>query len=123
VIENRADAEWVKQEIMRLMHGGEWSIVLDEPRGDKVARLHSITPLFEGGVIFAPDREWAEMVISEVEGFPKGRFKDLVDTVSGALGYLRRNGLIQLQAEKESDDREWRTFRGRTESIAEMYGV
>ncbi len=123
VIENRAGAEWVKQEIMRLMLGGEWSIVLDEPRGDKVARLHSVTPLFEHRVIYAPDREWAEMVISEVEGFPKAKFKDLVDTVSGALGYLRRNGLIQLKAEKEEDDREWRTYRGRRECIAEMYGV
>jgi phage terminase large subunit-like protein len=45
VIENRAGAEWVRQEIMQLMRAGEWSIVLDEPRGDKVARLHSVTPL------------------------------------------------------------------------------
>jgi predicted phage terminase large subunit-like protein len=119
VIENRAGAEWVRQEIMQLMRAGEWSIVLDEPRGDKVARLHSVTPLFEDGVIYAPERQWADMTIDEVQSFPK----DLVDCTSGALGYLRRNRLIQLQAEKEADDREWRAFRGRQESIAELYGV
>jgi hypothetical protein len=64
------------------------------------------------------------MVISEVEGFPKGRFKDLVDTTSGALGYLRRNGLIQLQAEQEEDGRGRRIFRGRKEnSVAALYGL
>jgi hypothetical protein len=29
----------------------------------------------------------------------------------------------QYEAEKEADDREWRAFRGRQESIAELYGV
>ena len=83
------------------MRAGEWSIVLDEPRGDKVARLHSVTPLFEDGVVYAPDRAWADMVIDEVSFFPRGKWADLTDTVSGALGYLRRGGLIQLKVEAE----------------------
>jgi predicted phage terminase large subunit-like protein len=123
VIENKAGAEWVKQEMQRLMRSGEFSIVLDEPRGDKVARLHAVAPLFEDKMIFAPDRAWAEMVIEQVGQFPKGKFKDLVDCVSGGLGYLRRGNLIKLSVEHDEDEREAHTFRGNSEGIAAHYGV
>ena len=123
VVENRAGAEWVKQELQRLMDVGEFSIVLDEPRGDKVARLHSVSPLFEDRMVFAPDRKWAEMVIDEVSQFPKGRWKDLTDCCSGGLGYLRRSGLIRLAQEYDDDERESRTWRGRSVGVAERYGV
>jgi predicted phage terminase large subunit-like protein len=123
VIENRAGAEWVKQELQRLMEAGEFSIVLDEPRGDKVARLHAVSVLFEDGMIFHPDRKWAQMVIDEVSQFPKGRFKDLTDTTSGGLGYLRRSGLIKLAQEHDDDERESRTWKGSRVGVAERYGV
>jgi len=123
VVENRAGAEWVKQELQRLMDVGEFSIVLDEPRGDKVARLHSVSPLFEDRMVFAPDRKWAEMVIDEVSQFPKGRWKDLTDCCSGGLGYLRRSGLIRLAQEYDDDERESRTWKGSRATMAERYGV
>lgn len=123
VIENRAGAEWVKQELQRQMQKGEFSIVLDEPRGDKVARLHSVSVLFEDKMIFAPDRAWADMVIKQVGQFPKGKYKDLVDCTSGGLGYLRRNGLIRLAVEHDDEEREARTWRGNRETIAARYGV
>ena len=123
VIENKAGAEWVKQELARLMAPGEFLIVLDDVKGDKVARLHSVSPLFEGGVVHAPDTTWAEMVIAEVSQFPKGRWKDLTDTVSGSLGYLRRSHLIKLADEHERDEQELRKWRGRRESVASLYGV
>ena len=123
VIENKAGAEWVKQELMRLMAPGEFIIALDDVKGDKVARLHSVSPLFEGGVIHAPDTSWAEMVFAEVAQFPKGRWKDLTDTVSGAVGYLRQYGLIKLADEHERDQIELRRFKERRGSIAEQYGV
>jgi hypothetical protein len=63
------------------------------------------------------------MVIDEVGSFPKGRWADLTDTVSGALGHLRRNGLIKLAAEHREDERDTLTWRGRRESVADAYGV
>ena len=63
------------------------------------------------------------MVILEVEKFPMGRHDDLVDTTSGALGYLRRNDLVRLSIEYEEDERESRIFRGNREGIAAQYGV
>lgn len=123
VIENRAGAEWVKQELQRLMRDGEFVIVLDEPRGDKVARLHSVSVLFEDGMVYAPDRSWADLVIDQVSSFPKGKFKDLTDCCSGGLGYLRRSGLIRLSAEYDADERDLRTWRGNRETAADRYGV
>jgi predicted phage terminase large subunit-like protein len=125
VIENKAGAEWVKQEIMRLLRAGDYTIVLDNNSqgGDKVARLHQVTPLFEGSLIYAPDRVWADMVINQVSTFPKGKFKDLVDCCSGGLGYLRRNDLIKLTQEFDDEQHEREKFRGNRASLAEDYGV
>jgi len=129
VLENKAGANWVQLELQRLMNPGEFRIDLDNQTGfakgsrDKVSRLHSVSALFEGGVIHAPDTTWSEMVIAEVSQFPKGRWKDLTDTVSGALGYLRQFGLIKLADEHERDEFELRKFRGRRISVAERYGV
>ena len=36
--------------------------------------LGSAADLFAGGTVYAPDREWAELVITEMSLFPAGRF-------------------------------------------------
>lgn len=123
VIENKAGGSWVKEEIERLSRGGEFSIVLDDPRGDKVARLRAVSVLFEDKMVFAPDREWSDMVINEVASFPRSKWRDLTDATSGCLGYLRRGGLIKLSAEHDEDVRESLVWRGRRESVAERLGV
>ena len=130
VIENKAGGNWIAEELVKEMRNGEWQIVLDTPTVDKVARAHAVVPLFVDRAVFAPFlhdqgvwRVWAEMVISEVEKFPMGRHDDLVDCMSGGLGYLRRNDLIRLSSEYEEDERESKTFRGNREGVANMYGV
>lgn len=45
------------------------------------------------------------------------------DTVTGALGYMRRNSLIKLKQEAEEDEREDRRFKGNPDTVAEHYGV
>jgi hypothetical protein len=37
----------------------------------------------------APNRDWAELVITEIEVFPKGRCDDLTDSTMQAIKYLR----------------------------------
>lgn len=130
VIENKAGGSWVAEEIMREMRGGEWQIVLDTPVRDKIARVHAIVPLFVDGIVHAPFmhdvgvwRSWAETVILETEHFPKGRHDDLVDTLSGGLGYLRRNDLIKLAVEHDEDERESKLFRGNRGGVAALYEV
>lgn len=130
VIENKAGGIWVQEELLREMRSGEFDIVLDTPVVDKQARAHAVVPLFNGKLVYAPFvhdkgewRVWAELVISNVEKFPTGRHDDIVDTCTGALGYLRRNDLIKLADEHDEDERDARRFRGNTGSVASLYEV
>ena len=61
---------------------------------DKVSRAHAVVPLFAGGLIYAPDRSWSDMVITQCSVFPRAKHDDLVDTVTMALQYMRKTGLI-----------------------------
>jgi hypothetical protein len=45
-----------------------------------VSRAHSIAPLFEAGMIYAPDEQWAHELIEECAAFPNGEYDDYVDS-------------------------------------------
>ena len=45
---------------------------------DKHTRVNSVAPLFESGMIWAPNQEFAEEVIEECAAFPFGDHDDLV---------------------------------------------
>jgi predicted phage terminase large subunit-like protein len=101
LIENKAAGISVAQELRRLYYGEDFSVQLQDPRSmDKLARLYSVQHLFAEGMIFAPNKQWAQMVINQVAVFPKGKHDDLVDTVSQALRHLREMGLLQRSAER-----------------------
>ena len=63
---------------------------------DKVTRAHSIAPLFEAGMIWAPDHQWAHEVIEECAAFPNGEFDDFVDSTTQALMRYRQGNFVQL---------------------------
>ena len=50
----------------------------------------AVQPLFSQGMIYAPDRDWSDLVITEMSMFPTGRYDDLTDSASKALKYLAR---------------------------------
>ena len=110
LIENKAAGISVSQEIRRIYSDADFGVQLSDPGNqDKVARLYSVQHLFVEGMIYAPDRSWADQVITQVSNFPKGKHDDLVDTVSSALNFLRRTGMLQRPAEIQSDvEREMR---------------
>jgi phage terminase large subunit-like protein len=59
-----------------------------------MARLYSVQHLFAEGMIFAPDRAWADQVITQCAQFPRAKHDDLVDTVSQGLRHLRTTGVL-----------------------------
>lgn len=120
LIEDKASGHSVAQEVRRLVRDGEWVTKLWTPLGDKMARLLATQPLFTDGLIYAPDREWAEMVIREVAMVPKGKHDDLADTVSSALQYLRKTGLINLRGEQEIIREDEQRFHGQTEPLYDV---
>ena len=95
LVENKAAGISVAQELRRLYGNEGFSVQLSDPKSmDKLARLYSVQHLFAEGMVYAPDKEWAEQVISQVGQFPKGKHDDLVDTVSMSIRHLRDVGLL-----------------------------
>ncbi len=55
------------------------------PDKDKVARAHAASVLLESGLVWHPERRWANEVIDHCAVFPAGDGTDIVDTVTQAL--------------------------------------
>ena len=66
---------------------------------DKLSRVHSVAPLFESGMIWAPDETWAEELIEECAAFPNGEYDDLVDSTTQALMRYRQGNFVQLPSD------------------------
>jgi predicted phage terminase large subunit-like protein len=71
---------------------------------DKLSRVHSVSPLFESGLIWAPDKSWAHELIEECAAFPNGEHDDLVDSTTQALMRYRQGNFVQLPTDDWSDD-------------------
>ena len=113
LIENKAAGHSVAQEIRRLYGHEDWAVQLVDPKGqDKLARLYSVQHLFAEGLIYAPDRAWADMVINQCSVFPKGKHDDLVDTVSMAVRHIRETGMLVRGAEHTAQVEEQMQHRG-----------
>jgi phage terminase large subunit-like protein len=73
----------VINEMKRLYGHEKWGVVPINPKTDKVARVISVQQAFAHHLVYAPDRDFADMVKDEMALFPKGRFKDLTDSANG----------------------------------------
>ena len=71
---------------------------------DKISRVNAVSALFEGGVVYAPNRRWAQEVIEECNDFPSGANDDLVDSTTLALLRFRQGGFIRLPTDEPEDD-------------------
>jgi len=70
---------------------------------DKVTRVHSVSPLFEAGMVWAPDTKFADEIIEEVAAFPNGEYDDLVDSMTQALMRYRQGNFVQLPSDDWED--------------------
>lgn len=105
LIEAKGNGLSVAQEIGRLMRGQPFAVNVVDPKGDKVARAYAVTNLFEVGMVYAPDRKWADMVMEEMASFRPGGsgHDDLVDSAVQALRYLRDTGMLSMRDEHDDD--------------------
>jgi predicted phage terminase large subunit-like protein len=99
LVEAKASGISVAQELRRLYLGEAWGVQLVDVKGDKIARAYAVQHIFADEMVYHPDREWAEMVITECEQFPKGAHDDLVDSTTMAIKHLRDIGLAAHGAE------------------------
>ncbi len=103
IVEAKASGASIVQELRRRLKERRVSLEARQPPpGDKIGRAFAVQGILQSGFVSAPlNRAWADQVVSECSAFPNGRYKDLVDTVTLGLSYLRTRGL-ELYAE---DDR------------------
>lgn len=116
LIENKAAGISVAQEIRRLYADEKFSVQLFDPKSqDKLSRLYSVQHLFAEGLIYAPDRKWADMVMDEVGRFGGKNVKhdDLVDCVSMGLRKLRDMGLMVRGPERLAEIEAQKVYPGR----------
>ncbi len=115
LIENKAAGHSVAQELRRLFAANaDYTVQLSDPKGmDKIGRLYSVQHVFEDGMVFAPDRSWAEDVIAQMATFPNATHDDLVDTSSMALRHLRDMGMLSRAEEMRGELESSMEFTGR----------
>ena len=70
---------------------------------DKVTRMHTVAPIFEAGMVWAPEKKFADEVIEECAAFPNGDHDDFVDSMTMALIRFRQGGFISLDGDEEEE--------------------
>ena len=71
---------------------------------DKVTRMHTVAPLFEAGMVWAPEKKFSDEVIEECLAFPNGEHDDFVDSMTMALIRFRQGGFVELEGENDNSD-------------------
>jgi predicted phage terminase large subunit-like protein len=118
LVENKAAGISVSQELRRLFGNASFGVQLSDPKSqDKFARLVSVQHLFQEGLIYAPDRKWADDVITQVGQFPRSRHDEYVDCTSMGLKYLREGNLLTRPPEREIEMEALKQYPGRQQSL------
>jgi len=95
LIEAKASGTPLTQELRRM---GIPVTAYTPSRGqDKIARMNSVAPIFESGMVWAPDAPFAEEVIEEMASFPYGDHDDYCDSATMALMRFRQGGFLSLE--------------------------
>lgn len=125
LIEAKASGISVAQELTRRYAQNGFAIEMVDPgKGDKIARAYAVTSFWEDGMVWAPGvvdaqgnpsgwRKFAERVIDQMATFPKSTHKDLTDTATMGIKYLRDLGLLLRSEEHSRNVTEAMTYRGR----------
>ena len=121
LIEAKGPGLSVAQEIQRLNRTSNWGVQLVNPGNlDKVARLYAVQPIFSNEQIYAPDKTWAESVITQVETFPKARHDDYVDAISQGLKFLRERNFLRRGEELLVDIRGELAYKPQTTPVYDV---
>jgi hypothetical protein len=97
LIENKANGIDIYNELRKHAAFDPWAMTLIDPKNlDKIARVNRVQPVFADGLVYArTDTAYAKLAIDEAAAFPRGRFRDITDSATQALWYLRKNGYLE----------------------------
>jgi predicted phage terminase large subunit-like protein len=123
LIEDKAAGHSVSQELYRLFGVFDYGIMLVNPSTgfikspDKVARMQTVVHLFAEGLIYAPDKEWADDMIKQCALVPRAVHDDLADSMTQALLYLRRAGWAVRRSERALEVEDELRYRPRSGAL------
>jgi phage terminase large subunit-like protein len=72
---------------------------------------------FSQGMVYAPVKNWADLMITKASIFPKSEHGDLVDGLTQAISYLRSVGFAQSDEGVVAEDNERVTHRPRRKAL------
>ena len=70
---------------------------------DKIARMNSVAPIFESGMVWATEDQFADEVIEEMASFPYGDHDDYCDSATMALMRFRQGGFVSLDEDYQME--------------------
>lgn len=70
----------------------------------KMARLQSVADIVKSGLVWAPETQWADDFIEQVNDFPAGQHDDMVDVLAMTLMRFRQGGFITLPIDEDFED-------------------
>jgi len=109
IIETKASGIPLVQELRRV--GIPVNTFSPSKGQDKIARLNSVSPIFQDGRIWVPENRFGEELMEEVSDFPNGENDDLVDATTLALARFREGGFLALSTDYEDEEgyapRQW----------------
>ncbi len=82
-------------------------------KGDKVSRAIGVQAILSNLGVYAPVRDWSDLVIQEMAVFPNGRYDDLTDSSTMALKWLRDSGLAPTDEEVLYEEQQRITHRSK----------
>ena len=100
LIEAKATGVTLQQELRRM----GIPVTMYTPGGrrsgtDKVSRANAVAPMFEAGMVWAPDTDWAEELVEECAAFPHGDNDDMVDSTTQAIMRFRQGNFVSLNTD------------------------
>lgn len=124
LIEAKASGMSAAQELQNRYGRLDFGVKLCPVKGSKEARALAAQPTFSQLLVYAPARDWAEAVIEEMEAFPKHKYKDLTDSATQAIKFMRDQGLLNTDAESKAieieEQQEW-LRRKKKGGVADRY--
>lgn len=113
LIEGKASGISAAQELRNRYGRQDWSTQICPVKGDKVARALGVQATFSQLGVYAPVRDWSDMVIQEMAVFPAGKYDDLTDSATQAVKFLRDTGMAPTDEEVLHEEQERVTHHGR----------
>lgn len=104
LIEGKATGITLQQEMRR----AGIPVTMYNPGGrrlgtDKISRAHSVAPILESRMVWAPETDWADELIEECAAFPNGDHDDQVDSTTQALMRFRQGNFLKLAIDEEDE--------------------